>query len=153
MPQVSAADLRAAIATRAPAPVYLILGDDEAEMGNLASDVASLVEDELRAFNVDRLYAGDKGTSPASIAEAARLLPMMGDRRVVIVLRGEKLLKPKRRGGKASEIEEEHGGEETEPPSDLDTLTDYIQSPVPSTTLVIVSTDLDRTRKIGKTIL
>ena len=152
MPQASPADLRAAIAKRAPAPVYLILGDDEAEMSNLAADVMSLVEDELRAFNVDRIYAGEKSTSPASIVEAARLLPMMGDRRVVVVLRGEKLLKPRRGGkrGDALEIEDE---EAAEPASDVDTLTDYLQSPVPSTTLVFVSTDLDRTRKIGKALL
>jgi len=152
VPQASPADLRAAIAKRAPAPVYLILGDDEAEMSNLAADVMSLVEDELRAFNVDRIYAGEKSTSPASIVEAARLLPMMGDRRVVVVLRGEKLLKPRRGGkrGDALEIEDE---EAAEPASDVDTLTDYLQSPVPSTTLVFVSTDLDRTRKIGKALL
>jgi len=152
VPQASPADLRAAIAKRAPAPVYLILGDDEAETSNLAADVMSLVEDELRAFNVDRIHAGEKSTSPASIVEAARLLPMMGDRRVVVVLRGEKLLKPRRGGkrGDALEIEDE---EAAEPASDVDTLTDYLQSPVPSTTLVFVSTDLDRTRKIGKALL
>ena len=154
MPQVSAADLRAAIAKRAPAPVYLILGDDEAEMSHLAADVASLVEDELRAFNVDRLYAGEKGTSPVSIVEAARMLPMMGDRRVVVVLRAERILKPKRRGGgRTADAEDDNGGDESEPPSDLDALSDYVQAPVPSTTLVLVSTDLDRTRKIGKAIL
>jgi len=150
MPQASPADVRAAIAKRAPAPVYLMLGDDEAEMSHLAADVMSLVEDELRAFNVDRLYAGEKGTSPSTVVEAARLLPMMGDRRVVVVLRGERLLKPKRR--KSSEAVED-GGEDAEPPSDLDTLTDYVQSPVSSTTLVLVSSDLDKTRKIGKALL
>jgi len=150
MPQASPADVRAAIAKRAPAPVYLLLGDDEAEMSHLAADVMSLVEDELRAFNVDRLYAGDKGTSPSTVVEAARMLPMMGDRRVVVVLRAERLLKPKRR--KQAEAAED-GGEDAEPPSDLDTLTDYVQSPVPSTTLVLVSSDLDKTRKIGKTLV
>lgn len=152
MPQLSPADVRAAIAKRAPAPVYLILGDDEAEMSNLAADITALVEEELRAFNVDRLYAGDKGASPASIVEAARLLPMMGDRRLVLVLRAERLLKPKRKG-RSAEMDEENGGDEVEPPSDLDALTDYVQSPVPSTTLVLVSSDLDKTRKIGKAIL
>src|SRR5215468_9515438 len=133
MPQASPADVRAAVARRAPAPVYLILGDDDAEMSNLAADVMSLVEDELRAFNVDRLYAGEKGTSPASIVEAARILPMMGDRRVVVVLRAEKLLKPKRKGGnKAAETDDGENGEEAEPPSDLDALTEYVQAPVPS---------------------
>lgn len=150
MPQISAADLRAAVAKRTPAPVYLLLGDDEAEMARLAAEVMSLVEDELRAFNVDRLYAGEKGTSAVSIVEAARLLPMMGDRRVVIVLRGERLLKPKR-GGKKAEADE--GDEEPgEARSAMDALTDYVQNPVPSTTLVLVSTDLDKTRRAGKAI-
>src|SRR4030095_4384944 len=44
-------------------------------------------------------------------------------------------------------------GEDTEPPSDLDALTEYVQAPVSSTTLVLVSTDLDKTRKLGKTLL
>jgi len=152
MPQVSAADLRAAIAKRAPAPVYLILGDDEAEMSNLAADVMSLVEDELRAFNIDRLYAGDKGTSPLSIVETACMLPMMGDRRVVVVLRAEKLLKP-RRGGKRGDAPDTDDEDADEPAGDLDTLSAYVQSPVPSTTLVLVSADLDRTRKLGKLLL
>jgi DNA polymerase-3 subunit delta len=151
MPPISAADVRSAVAKRTPAPVYLILGDDEAEMSRLAADVTSLVEDELRAFNVDRLYAGEKGTSPVSIVEAARMLPMMGDRRVVVVLRAEKLLKPRRgKKGAAAEDDGEDGGEA---PSDLDALTDYVQNPVPSTTLVLVSSDLDRTRRVGKAIL
>src|SRR5215831_19711718 len=103
MPQATPADVRAAVARRAPAGVYLILGDDDAEMSNLAADLASLVEDELRAFNVDRLYAGEKGASASAIVEAARLLPMMGDRRLVVVLRAERILKPKRRGGRTAE--------------------------------------------------
>jgi len=153
MPQVSPADIRAAIAKRTPAPVYLIFGDDDAEMSRLATDLTSLVEDELRAFNVDRLYGGDKTTTPSSIVEACRLIPMMGDRRVVVVLRAEKLLKPKRGGKKASSDGEENGGEEAEARSDMDALSEYVQSPVTSTTLVLVSTDLDKTRKIGKMIL
>jgi DNA polymerase-3 subunit delta len=150
MPQVSAADIRAAVAKRAPAPVYLILGDDEAEMSRLAADLMSVVEDELRAFNVDRLYAGEKGTSPLAIVEAARMLPMMGDRRVVVVLRGEKLLKPKRKS-KNADVEED-GEEGGDAPSDLDALTAYLQSPVASTTLVLVSTDVDKTRRAGKAL-
>src|SRR5437762_9249413 len=108
MPQLSAADVRAAVARRTPAPVYVLLGDDEAEMSRLAADVMALVEDELRAFNVDRLYASEKSTTPVSIVEACRMIPMMGDRRVVIVLRGERLLKPKR-GRKAADNEDADG--------------------------------------------
>jgi DNA polymerase-3 subunit delta len=149
MPAANPTEVRAAIARRTPAPVYLLLGDDDAELSRLASDITTVVEDELRAFNVDRLYAGDKGTSAASIAESARLLPMMSDRRVVVVLRGEKLLKPKRRG----KVEESDEEADAEPPSDLDALTDYVQDPSPSTTLVLMASDVDRTRRAGKAIL
>jgi DNA polymerase-3 subunit delta len=148
MPQVSPADVRAAVARRNPAPVYLILGDDDAETSRLAADLASLVEDELRAFNVDRLYAGDKGTSPMTIVEASRMLPMMGDRRVVVVLRAERILKPKRRKAEA----EDEDGAEGEPATDLDALTSYVQAPVPSTTLVLVASDVDKTRRAGKAL-
>jgi DNA polymerase-3 subunit delta len=151
MPQLAPDDVRAALAKRAPAPVYLILGDDEAEMSRLAADVMALVEDELRAFNVDRIYAGEKGTSPMSIVEACRMIPMMGDRRVVVVLRAEKLLKPKRGGRKAAEAEDD-GESGAEPPSDLDVLVNYLQDPVASSTLVLVSSDVDKARKIGKAL-
>src|SRR3954462_2560974 len=140
MAQASVSDVRAAIAKGAPAPVYLLLGDDEAEMSRLAADVTSLVEDELRAFNVDRLYAGEKGTSPMSIVEACRMIPMMGDRRVVVLLAAEQLLKPKRGGRKAGADSGEDADAGAEPPSDADVLTDYVQAPVASSTLVLVST-------------
>src|SRR5687767_12419834 len=97
MPTVTPAAIRTQIAAGTPAPVYLIVGDDEAEMSRLAADIAALVEDELRAFNTERLYV-ERDVTPGTIVEAARTLPMLGDRRVVVVLRGERLLKPKRRG-------------------------------------------------------
>ena len=71
MPAATPADVRAAVARRAPDPVYLLVGDDEAETAALAAEVSSLVEDELRAFNLERLYAGDKGVTPVSIAESS----------------------------------------------------------------------------------
>jgi DNA polymerase-3 subunit delta len=145
------ADVRAAIAKRTLDPVYLILGDDEAEMSRLAGDITAIVEDELRAFNVERIYAGEKGATAAAVVEAARQLPMMGDRRVVVVLRAERLLKPKRRGGKGKELPPDDGEEEAT--SDLDALTDYVQKPGSSTTLVLVAADIDKSRKAGKAIM
>jgi DNA polymerase-3 subunit delta len=144
------ADVRAAIAKQTLDPLYLILGDDEAEMARLAADIGGVVEDELRAFNMERIYAGEKGASAASIVEAARQLPMMGDRRVVVVLRAERLLKPKRRGKAAEEAGDEG---DVEPPGDLDALTDYVQKPGSSTTLVLVAAEIDRSRRAGKAIL
>jgi DNA polymerase III subunit delta len=146
VPAASLAAVRTAIAKRALDPLYLILGDDEAEMARLAGEIAGVVEDELRAFNVERLYAGDKGASAPGIVEAARQLPMMGDRRVVVVLRAEKILKPKRRGKDDEETE-------AEPPSDTDVLSDYVQKPGTATTLVLLAADIDRSRRLGKTIL
>lgn len=152
MPAASPADVRAALAKRTLAPVYLLLGDDDAEIARLAADLTSIVEDELRAFNVERIYAGEKGATAASIVEAAQMLPMMSDRRVVLVLRAERLLKPKRRGKAAAEEGDATGSDE-EPPGDLDALTAYVQNPSPSTTLVLAAADIDKTRKAGKAVL
>lgn len=119
-------------------------------MARLAGEIAGVVEDELRAFNMERMYAGERGASAADIVESARQLPMMGDRRVVVVLRAEKILKPKRRGKIGDDAEDPDEGEA---PSDTDVLTDYIKKPGASTTLVLVACDVDRTRKLGKELL
>lgn len=152
MPAASPADVRAAIGKRAPAPVYLLLGDDDGEISRLAADITAVVEDELRVFNVERMYGSDKTTTAASIAEACRQMPMMGDRRVVVVLRAERLLKPKRGGGKDKPVDADDDAE-AEPPSALDPLADYVKNPVASTTLVLATCDIDKVRKAGKAIL
>ena len=128
--------------------MYLIVGDDDAEMSQLATAISDVVEDELRAFNLERLYASDKGVTPTAIVQAARTLPMLGDRRVVVVLRAERILKPKRRG--KAETGDEAVGPDEEPPSDLDALEEYVKRPEPQTTLVLVATDVDRQRKLYK---
>jgi DNA polymerase III subunit delta len=149
VPSATPQAVRKQLSAGKPDPIYLIVGDDEAEMSRLAADISALVEDELRAFNLERVYAGEKSASPAAIAESARTFPMMADRRVVLVLRAEKLLKPKRRG-KAADEEEDGDGEE--PPSDLDALEAYVKSPEPRTTLVFVAADVDRSRRLYKAI-
>ena len=150
MPVVPASTVRKQVAQRKPDPVYLFVGDDEAEMSRLSAEISALVEDELRAFNSERFYAGERGASPAAIVEAARTLPMMSDRRVVTVLRGEKMLKPKRRGKAA--VEDASDDPEAEPPTDLDVLEAYVRDPSPQTTLVLLASDVDRTRKVYKTL-
>ena len=154
MPAASPADVRAAIGKRATAPVYILLGDDDGEISRLAADITAVVEDELRVFNVERMYGSDKTTTASSIAEACRQMPMMGDRRVVVVVRAERLLKPKaKRGGGKDQQGEGDDDADAEPPSALDPLADYVKNPVASTTLVLATTDIDRVRKAGKTIL
>lgn len=147
MPQITATAVRKQIAQRTLGPIYLIVGEDEAEMSRLAADISGVVEDELRAFNVERLYANEKAVTSASIVESARTLPMMSDRRVVVVLRAERLLKPKRRG---KGDDDPSVSEETT--AETDVLEAYVKSPVPETTLVLVASDVDRTRRLYKTL-
>jgi DNA polymerase III delta subunit len=148
MPAATPAAVRTQIAQRSPAPVYLIVGDDDAEMSRLAADFTALVDDDLRAFNVERIYATDKGATAESIADAAKLLPMMADRRVVVVLRAEKLLKPKRRG----RAEEEPPDDDDGAPVEVDALEDYVRRPEPRSVLVFVACDVDRSRRLYKAL-
>ena len=149
MSTASPAQVRQQIAKGAPDPVYLLLGDDDAEIARLSADITSIVEDELRVFNVERMYAGEKTTTPAAIVHACRQVPMMGERRVVVVVRAERLLKPKRR---VRDDDADRDEPDAEPPSDMDVLTEYVQSPSPTTTLVLAAADIDKTRKAGKAI-
>jgi DNA polymerase III subunit delta len=145
MPGASARDVRSQIAAGQPHPVYLFIGDDDVETARLAGTVSALVEDDLQAFNLEKIYAGEKGVTPAAIVQSARTLPMMAERRVVVVLRAEKILKPKRRG----KAEDSDGGEPREGTEELEA---YIKTPVPQTTLVFVAADADRTRRLYKTL-
>jgi DNA polymerase III subunit delta len=123
-------------------PVYLLLGEEEVEKSALASEFAELVEEGLRAFNVERIHAGDLTTGDklldgvASIVAAARTLPMMSPRRVVIVLQAEMLLAPKRESDAGNRA--------------LEQLEALIKSPEPLTTLVLVAAAIDRRKSIFK---
>ncbi len=149
MPSATPQSVRKQLAQGKPDPVYLIVGDDEAEMSRLTAEVSAVIEDDLRAFNLERMYATDKGVTPAAIAESARTFPMLGDRRVVLVLRAEKIFKPKRRG---KGIEDAIGSDDDEPAGDVDVLEAYLKAPEPQTTLVFVASDVDRTRRLYKTL-
>jgi DNA polymerase III subunit delta len=141
--------VRKQLAQGKPDPVYVIVGDDDAEMSRLAAEISALIDDDLRAFNLERMYASDKAVTPAAIVESARTFPMLGDRRVVLVLRAEKILKPKRRGKGA---EEAIAAEDDEPAGDVEVLEAYLKEPEPRTTLVLVASDVDRTRRLYKTL-
>ena len=133
MPTLSPAALRQQIASRTVGPLYLIHGSDETEKSALAFAFAELVEPELRAFNVERLYGGD--VSAGEIVDAARTLPMMAERRIVVVLQAERALQPKRESEAASEA--------------LAPLSEYLPKPAASTVLVFVTgEELDGRRRI-----
>jgi DNA polymerase III subunit delta len=152
MPPATLTAVRKQLAAGKPDPIYLILGDDEAEMSQIVSEITTLVEDELRAFNVERMYATDKSVTAASIAEAAMLLPMMAAQRVVVVLRAERLLKPKRKGKVEEEIQDDGSGEADAATANADALERYVKNPVRQTVLVLVASDVDRTRRLYKAL-
>lgn len=146
MPSLAAEAFVQQIRKRTPEPVYVIVGDDDQEKTGLAQLASELVDEELRAFNVERLYGTDRTTTADNIVEAARVLPMLGDRRLIVVLRADRLLKPPRK--KADD--EEQDDDET---VSVDALTAYVTKPEPLTTLVLVADDIDRSRKLGKALL
>ena len=137
MPQLRPDAVRQQIASANTDPVYLLAGDDEHDKSALALAFGEMVEEGLRAFNVERLYATDKSVTALLVTEAARTLPMMAPRRVVVVLSAEKMLAPKKgRGAVESDDDEEGSG-------DLEALFDYLQNPSPTTSLVFVFSAAD----------
>jgi DNA polymerase-3 subunit delta len=142
MPVASAASVREQIASGTVAPCYLITGDDEIEKAALAAAFADLVEEELRAFNVERIHAADALTGDriadrvGDITAAAQTLPMMANRRLVVVLEAENLLAP-RRDSEAAERA-------------LGALEALIAAPPASTTLVFVAAAVDRRGRMFK---
>ena len=116
--------------------IYLILGDDEHEAIELANEFEQVVDESLRPFNIERFDGADSSLSVGMVLNAAQILPMMSPRRVVVVVRAETLLEPKRQTEAANR--------------DIESLLDYIEDPVESTTLVLVAGRLNRTRKVTK---
>lgn len=123
-------------------PVYLLQGEDEIEKSALAADFAELVDEGLRAFNVERIHVGDLTTGDkladgvASLVSAVRTLPMMVPRRVVSVMQAETLLMPKRESEAATRA--------------LEQLENLLRQPEVQTTLVFVATSVDKRSRIYK---
>ena len=117
--------------------VYLILGDDEHEKAELASEFEQALDDDLRAFNVERFHGGD--ASLGTILDAARTLPMMAPRRLVVVLRADRLLEPKRESSAAAR--------------EVDALVAFVNDPPVHATLVLVVDRLDERRSATKRLL
>jgi DNA polymerase III subunit delta len=125
-------------------PLYLLVGEDEVEKSALAAEFDGLVDEGLRAFNVERIHAGDFTTGDklangvGSIVAAARTLPMMAPRRVVTVMQADMLLKPNRDSDAVTRALEE--------------LEALFRRPDPQTTLVLVSTPIDKRTRLWKAL-
>ena len=92
------AEVRNQIRAGETAPLYLVEGDDLQARHDLAVEFATLVDEGLQAFNVQSFYATDATTAATrdqmfgEILAAARTLPMMVPRRVLIVHVYDRLL-------------------------------------------------------------
>ena len=137
MPTISEAEVKRQLESGTLAPLYLIVGSDEAAKIALAGSFLNLIDEGLRAFNSDRLYGGE--AKPIDVIEAARTLPMMAPRRIVLLVHADRLLEPKK------ESEETDRG--------LQAFEAYISSPVDTCTLVLVADKLDQRRKMAKLLL
>ncbi len=151
MPVLTLAAVRAQLSAGRPAPVYLLVGDDEREVADLMAGFTGLVEEGLRPFNVERVHVAERGDdAEAAAIEAARVLPMMADRRVVFLLRAERLLKPK--GRRAAQLEADAESEEAVGPAASGALEAYLKSPEPLSTLVVVAADVNKTLRPVKAL-
>ena len=134
--------VRQQIASGQVASIYLIQGEDDVEKAALGHEFEELVEEGLRAFNVDRVHAGDVtsgdklATAISFLVAAARTLPMMAPRRVVIVLQADALLVPKRESEAATRA--------------LDVLEALVKKPEAQTVLVLVAGSLDKRSRMFK---
>lgn len=134
--------------------IYLFVGDDTVAIDRALETVEHTVDAADRAFAVERRYAGEAGGEPIDIVSSARMLPMLGDRRVLVVLRAERLLKPKRASSQDADGDDDEGRAEGGGPAvDMGVLEDYLEAPVESTTLVFVASEVDRTRRLTKRLL
>lgn len=100
------------------------------------------MEEGLRAFNVDRIHAGEWTTGDKladgveSIVAAARTLPMMAPRRIVTVLQADAVLTPRRESEAASRA--------------LGSLEALLDTPETQTTLIFVAATVDRRSRLYK---
>lgn len=134
MGQLALSALRKQIAAGETGPLYMLVGDDETEKAAVAGEFAEMVEEDLRAFNVDRLYGGEMRVD--DLTQASSTLPMMSPRRIVVILQAEKLLVPKR---ETKAAEEEH-----------ERLEAFLHDPPPHATVVFVCGPLDDRRRAVK---
>jgi DNA polymerase III delta subunit len=134
--------------------LYLLVGEDVRRIEEAIGLIEGTIDAADHPFAVERAYAGEQGGSPIDIVDSARVLPMLGDRRIVIVMRAERFLKPKRATKPAEGVEIEPVDEEAESAAaNLAPLEEYLKAPVPSATVVFVASDIDRGRRITRLLV
>ena len=153
MPALTLSALRRRITTGDLAPVHVLLGEDVRLAERVIEELEATIDLADRPFAVDRLYAGEAGATPPDIVAAARTPSLLGGRRLVFVLRAEKLLKPRRKGGTGGDAEVEAEVEDADDAADTTALEEYVQAPSDCSALIFVAAEMDRGRRLGKRLL
>jgi DNA polymerase-3 subunit delta len=153
------ADIRKQIAAGETGPLYLLEGDDLQSRHDLALEFGALVDEGLHAFNVQSFYANEATNASArdqmmgDIISAARTLPMMAPRRVLLVHEAEKLLSPRK--GKDDEDAPSTpaaAGKKKRQLTPGEEFEAYLESPEMLTTLVFVAGPLEGNRRLVKLV-
>jgi DNA polymerase III subunit delta len=137
VPPLTTAVLRKQLSSGETGPLYALLGGDDMEKSEVATEFADMVDEGLRAFNVERMYGGEMKVS--DLLDSANTLPMMVPRRVVIVLEAEKLFVPKRESKAAEE--------------ELQRLEEFLGDPPAHSTIVFVCGAMDKRRRVVKQLM
>lgn len=117
-PSLSPTQLQTILSKQAPAPLYLVLGEEDVLRDQAVAVFKAALLGEGGDFNYDLFY-GDEATG-ADIRNCVSELPAFAARRLVVVKAAEKL-----------------------PTKETEVLIDYLNRPVETTTLVFVSAKLD----------
>ena len=120
----SVAELRERLEKQGGEPLYLFVGDDRQAVDQAVALVEErLVDPELAALNAARLRGSE--SSVEELIGLCSTLPMMSERRLVVLREPEKL-------------------------KNEDALLAYLADPAPTTSLVLVPTEHDRRRKLAQ---
>ncbi len=137
--RLSPAAFRSQIAAGTLDPLYLVTGDDDVAMTALAAALGESVDEGVRAFNVQRFFGSDTGTTMAMVCDAARTLPLLAARRVVVLHQADQLLAGRR--GRPADA----GGEATgdaRPGGQLALLKEYAGAPMPHAVVAVMGVGL-----------
>lgn len=129
MPQLEVTELRNQIASEKIAPLYLLWGEEQYQIEATVKSISDIaLKDSVRELNSSIYYASDD--SAGTIRDAVEHLPMMARYRVVV-------------------IRDAHDFTDKE----WEVLEPVLQNPIDSTVLIILSSKIDKRKKIFKTVM
>ena len=150
--QVTPQSLEQHIASGSLEPVYVLMGPDGAMKAKLVTQLIESLEEDLRPFNVDKLFPPDHREEARkqfwTVLQLARTLPMMAPRRVIVVAQAEKLMQIFKAGDDeaAQPVEEAPSGrrgrkvvQKAAGEAELEALEAYLSDPSPEAVLVFVA--------------